>query len=115
MLKLEEFISETLKQIINGVSEAQLYALEKNACVNPSGLTFRTDQGQIRLYNPQTGDIAQEIHFDIAVTATEGTGTKGGVGVFVGALGLGSQGQSEKESSIVSRISFDVPVILPKR
>jgi len=113
MIKLEDFVSETLKEIINGVAEAQLHAATKNARVNPGGLNFRTDQGVVKLWDPSTGQIAQEVHFDVAVTATEGTETKGGIGIFVGALGLGSQGHSEKEKSVVSRISFDVPIILP--
>jgi hypothetical protein len=113
MIKLEDFVSETLKEIVNGVAAAQLHAATKKARVSPAGLSFRTDQGVVKLWDRETGQIAQEVHFDVAVTATEGTETKGGIGIFVGALGLGSQGQSEREKSIVSRISFDVPIILP--
>ena len=113
MIKLEDFVSETLKEIINGVAAAQQHAKTMDAYVNPEGLTFRTDQGSVRLWDRATDRIAQEVHFDIAVTASEGTATKGGIGIFVGALGLGSQGHSEKEKSVASRIVFGVPIILP--
>lgn len=113
MIKLEDFVSEALKEIINGVTTAQNHAAAKNARVNPAGLNYRTDQGVVKLWDHETGEIAQEVHFDVAVTVTEGTETKGGMGIFVGAFGMGSHGQSEKEKSVVSRISFDVPIILP--
>jgi hypothetical protein len=46
------------------------------------------------LQDRDTGAIAKEIEFDVAVTVIEGTQTKGGIGVFVGPIGIGSQGQS---------------------
>ena len=35
MVKLEDFVSETLKQIVNGVRTAQDYAMENGASINP--------------------------------------------------------------------------------
>jgi hypothetical protein len=112
MVRLEDFVSETLKQIINGVKSAQEYSGKLDASINPPRLTFRTDQGEIRLVDPETRRIAQEIDFDIAVTTTEGT-TKGGIGIFVGPLAVGSQGQSDATNSSMSRIKFKVPILLP--
>ncbi len=57
---------------------------------------------------------AQMINFDVALTVTEGTGTKGGIGVVTGIFTLGSAGQSEAESSTVSRVKFAIPVVLPE-
>jgi small neutral amino acid transporter SnatA (MarC family) len=53
------------------------------------------------------------VKFDVAVTVGEGTGTKGGIAVFVGAIGLGSQGESKTSQSSVSSIQFEVPISLP--
>jgi hypothetical protein len=113
MIKLEDFVSETIKQIISGVITAQEYAKEKNAKVNPRGLTFRTDQGEVRLWHASTGQVAQDLDFDVAVTTIEGKATKGGIGVFVGPIGVGSQGQSHGTNSSESRIKFKVPILLP--
>ena len=55
----------------------------------------------------------QAVKFDVAVTATEGTGTKGGIGVVAGVFALGSQEQSSAEVSAVSRLKFAVPIALP--
>jgi hypothetical protein len=113
MITLETFVSETLKEIINGVVAAQEHAKTKGAMVNAWGMS-RDDQGIVHFnHRDEALRDAQDVHFDIAVTATEGTETKGGVGVIVGVLGLGSQGQTEREKSVVSRISFDVPILLP--
>ena len=58
-------------------------------------------------------DPIETIEFDVAVTVTEGTQTKGGIGVFMGAVGLGSQGQSSNQNASVTRIKFSVPLVLP--
>ena len=55
----------------------------------------------------------QSISFDVAVTATKGTKTQGGIAVFTGMIGLASKGQSEKSNETLNRIQFSVPVSLP--
>ena len=56
----------------------------------------------------------RNVHFDVAVSTSEGTETKGGIGVVVGPVGsVGSQDQSDVASSSMSRIRFSVPVKLP--
>ena len=111
-MELKDFVAETLKQIIDGVSIAQTHGATKGARVNPGSLAFRTDQG-MQIYDNETGQIPQIIEFDVAVTTTEGTQTKGGVGIFVGPVGLGSQGQSDAGRSSISHIKFSIPVLLP--
>jgi hypothetical protein len=99
-LELQDFVAETIKQIIDGVATAQQYATSKKAIVNP-----RT---QMHHY-----PSPQSISFDVAITAAKGTKTQGGIAVFAGAFGLGSKGQSEQSDETVNRIRFSVPVWLP--
>lgn len=116
MIKLEDFVAETLKQIIMGVKAAQEYAAENGAKVSPANLCLsHCAQGDVRLMEENTCRIAQEIDFDIAVTTTEGTETKGGVGIFVGPVALGTQGKSDAQNSSISRIKFQVPILLPNQ
>jgi hypothetical protein len=98
-LQLRDFVAETIKQVIDGVTIAQEYATGKKAIVNPRTSRY--------------GDPVQSISFDVAVTAAKGTKTQGGVAVFSGVFGLGSKGQSEKNNATVSRIQFSVPIALP--
>jgi hypothetical protein len=111
-MKLKDFVAETLKEIVDGVVEAQAYCAEKGGSVNSKRLEARTDQG-FQMWDSETGQIAQLVEFDVAVTTTEGTETKGGIGVFVGPVGLGSHGKSDASNVSSSRIKFAVPVVLP--
>ena len=111
-MQLKEFVTETFKQIVDGIIEAQAHAGPKGARINPPNLTARTDQG-FQLWDNRNGQIATQIEFDVALTTSEGTGTKGGIGLFVGPVGVGSQGQSDSGKSSNSRIKFTVPVFLP--
>lgn len=64
-------------------------------------------------YHHETLATTETVSFDVALTIEEGSGTKGGIGVFVGAIGVGSQGQSDSRSTSLSRVTFSVPVIFP--
>jgi hypothetical protein len=60
-----------------------------------------------------SGTPAQFVHFDVALSAMEGTGTKAGLGVVVAALSAGASGESKGECAATSRIKFFVPLVLP--
>lgn len=98
-MQLEEFVSESLRQIIAGVKRAQDDTKEMGAKINPDGLRFHVEN--------------HRVEFDVAVTAAEGTGTKGGIGVVAGVFNLGSAGESNASSTTASRIKFGVIVELP--
>ena len=115
MLKLEDFVSETLKQIINGVKSAQDHAKECGGEVNPKGLAFYLRDGQQTavIYDSESGRPIEKIDFDVAVSASSGEATKGGVGVFVFGVGAGVKGSSDSKTESMNRISFSVPVSFP--
>ena len=112
-MKLEDFISEALIEIVSGIKRAQTSTESTGAKINPKG--YIVPQGKLvgQKWNSKNGDTTEVIEFDIAVTTTEGTETKGGIGVFVGAFGLGSQGRSEAQNSSVTKIKFSVPIVFP--
>ena len=97
-MELKTFVSQTLIEILEGVSLAQDKAGELGAKVIP---TLAPGGGSIR-----------DIEFDVEVKTAEGTETKGGIGIYVGAIGLGSQGQSNAQTSSVGRIRFAIPVVM---
>ena len=110
-MDLKDFVSETLIQIVRGVKEAQGSAKEHGGEVSP--LLSRRGDGPDSVIRTQLGKSAQFVQFDVALTVTEGTGTKGGIGIFAGPLTIGSSGQSTNQNSSVSRVQFYVPVALP--
>jgi hypothetical protein len=109
-MDLKEFLGQALADIVQGVLDAQQALGASGKFINPELSTQQgTHEKHGKLVSIQ-GQLVQTVEFDIAVTATEGTGTKGGIGVVAGVFALGSQGQSQAETSAVSRIKFSVPV-----
>ena len=85
-MELKDFVSGTMKHIIEGVIDAQQYAKEVNAKINPEGLVNNKN-----IIWDRGGNAGQLLEFDIAVTTSEGDQYKGGLGIFVGPVGLGTQ------------------------
>lgn len=113
-MNLKEFVSETLVQLIEGVQDAQsrTSTTGQKASVNPR-INANSEMAKHGIFIA-SGLVAQMVHFDVALTATEGTGAKGGIGVVGGMFTLGTTRQSQEESSSVSRVKFSVPVTLPE-
>ncbi len=110
MMNLQEFITETLKQIIDGVSDAQIHAKTKHAYINaPLNVQGPNLSYVDRHYLPNQ----QLIEFDIAVTTTDSKNVQGGMGIFVANLGIGYQGKKGSTDSEISRIKFSIPIVLP--
>jgi hypothetical protein len=96
-MDLETFIAETLRQIVKGVRTAQEHQNCALALINE---TIKVDKSRL-------------IEFDVALTVTEGSEAKAGIGVFSGVFGVGTQANTSAANSSVSRIKFSVPIILP--
>jgi hypothetical protein len=111
-MDLKDFITQTLTQIASGVKDAQSSARAVGAVVNPH-ITTEPAEASRHGFLFANGSYSPIVQFDVALTVTEGTGTKGGIGVFSGAINLGSSGQSQNEQSTVSRVKFSVPIALP--
>jgi hypothetical protein len=112
-MDLKEFVSQTLSQIIDGVTDAQDSVSGKGGAINPHLHATHEQLGKQGFLNTSEG-LAQIVEFDVALTVTEGTGTKGGIGMLAGAVNLGSSGESSAQNSSVSRVRFSVPLRLPK-
>jgi hypothetical protein len=112
-MKLEDFISDSISQIVSGLNKAQ-NKIAPEASINPEGMSLMHEQLEGRRYDHKTSSLEEFIEFDIAVTQESGTGTTGGVGVFLGAVSLGSKGESENKEISVSRIKFRIPIVFPR-
>jgi hypothetical protein len=108
-VNLQDFIKTALVEIVSGVADAKS-EIEKCGGAVGSIQTFGATSSM------KVDSLGRQIHlveFDIALTDASATDTKGGIGVFLGSVGLGSQGASHGESSSHSRIKFTVPLVLP--
>lgn len=117
-MQLSDFISKTLIQISNGIENANEKLKNSSARINPSNVYpadssyNKTVYGHIQKER-QMNPAVHLIQFDVVVHASEGKETKGGIGIMVGSIGLGSQGKSDATSSTNSRIQFGIPMLLP--
>ena len=112
MVQLKDFVSETLRQIVEGVREAQKQLPKEGIApepFQPGGVDAQKLGGYIAAASGGLR-LIQPVEFDVAVTVTEGSKTAGGIGVAVGLFNLGSGGQSTNETASVSRIRFKVPL-----
>ena len=111
-MKLEDFISESITQIISGVLKAQEYAATNNASINPISLQQSKSSGD-SFYDSRTLRPAQVIDFDISVTTQEEGQVSGKAGVFVSVLKLGAEAKEGVSNQISNRIKFSIPIMLP--
>src|SRR3989338_8634698 len=91
-MDLQQFVAQTLVQIANGVKNAQEHVKSAGCIVNP---LRASDQDPIM--SPNTSFI----EFDVALTVTEGSDSKGGIG---------AHERSRSATESVSRIKFKVPM-----
>ena len=115
-MELKEFVTHSLTDIIGGVIDAQKLTKDTGAIVNP--IIKYSSKMPIREYvdDVQGEDVrrsVQSFEFDVAITQTGVDETKGGLGVFLGEIGIGVHGKTSGESSELTRIKFSVPVVFP--
>lgn len=111
-MDLKEFTKETLIQIVQGVKEANDSLEQYGACV--PGRTLKSEQN-VYVDKERTYANAFEVDFDVAVTATETDGTKGGGGLRVAQLfQAGIEANRSTENQSISRVKFTLPLVLEK-
>lgn len=110
-MNVQEFIKTAITEIVAGVAEARASVAEYGASAGSDKVYGYVKDNKVM--TDAKGRQVTLVEFDIALAQIEGTDTKGGIGVFLGTVGLGSQGASHGESSTHSRIKFNVPVVLP--
>jgi hypothetical protein len=110
-MDLEDFIRTALVDIAAGVALARDAVGEHGGVVGSMAAYGATTQAAI--ITDGDGRLMTTVEFDVALAETKGTDTKGGIGVFLGSVGLGTQGASHGEATSHSRIRFSVPMVLP--
>lgn len=119
-MDLEEFVSTTLTQIINGVKRAQEATRitgkhpSEADLVNPA-VMYSADVAPKGKHFATTGrNLVHFVSFDVAVTADSTSDGKGGLSLKVAGLGFDAGGGGSTRDSVVSRIKFEVPIALPQ-
>lgn len=110
-MEIDVFVSEAIKNIIKGMVDAQEFAKDYKAIVNP--IRYKSDDNQII----EIAGIKRHltiINFDIAVTASIETEAGGKAALKVMSVELGGNKSNVKSEETASRIKFDIGVVLPQ-
>ena len=109
-MDVKSFVSATLRQVLEGVQDAQSFALEVGAAVNP----LLSSAGSVPLPVSETGQTVYSVDFDIAVTTESVASKEGGAGIKVASfVDFGAKGSSQDRAQSVSRVRFTVPICMP--
>ena len=110
--ELELFVSKALKAVITGIEEAERFTrpIGSDIVVHIEG----DPKGHHRIIQPLAHQISfgipEEICFDVAVNVTRKSGKNGGLKIEVMSVGANVGGESAREYSTASRVSFKIPV-----
>ncbi len=108
-IQLEQFVESALIQIIKAVSKVNPQIKELGGYLNPK-LRDGLHDTDIRTIHNRHLTI---VEFDVAVTATTSGESQYGIGVITAFLGAGAKEKKQAVDSTVSRIRFDIPILLP--
>lgn len=117
-MELQQFVAESLRQIMAGIVEAQKSAEELGGWVMPLNHDSTFDKSGTRYMvplnkGPHRREV-QTIDFDVAVTATEGIEKRGGISVLASVVNVGGSKDSKASVESVSRLKFSLSVIFPQ-
>lgn len=118
-MNLEDFVQSSLQQIINGVRKAQettrltgKHPREADV-VNPAVMYDADPAPKGKHYATVHRNLVHFVEFDIAVTIDSSSEAKGGISLRVAGVGFDGGGSGTDRNTAVSRIKFEVPLMLP--
>eukprot|EP00752_Nemacystus_decipiens_P017586 g15759.t1 len=113
-MQLQQFVRETLVQVIRGIQEA---AEDVGIPAKAETLVPIVGYAFSRGANVREISTLQDIEFDVAVVASESNSKSDGGGGGISVVGLQIGGRTEAEKArateTTSRVRFSVPVQLP--
>lgn len=116
-MNIEEFITESITGIVNGLSQASASIKEQGAIINPmidiNG--FMESSSSHRMGAAPKGRKVQNVEMTVAVSASEtDNGGHGSIGINVVGFQAGlSTSDTSSNNSSVSTIKFNVPIAFP--
>ncbi len=108
-MELQEFITETITQIVNGVTNAQKKLKDTGCVINP----YASDM-EHRIMTPKNNKVraVQKIKMNIVLSLSEKNGGKKGIGV-AKIINAGFSNENSNESSEVTSVQFEIPIAFP--
>ena len=116
-MELKDFISQTIREIAEGVQAASEQCSDLGVIVNPAVTLgengdFFVPKDNVKEHITVERRV-QQIHMDVLVSVTETTTLDSEVEASINVLGANVNGKSEGNTVNSNRVSFDIPVCLP--
>ena len=117
-MNLEEFIKDSIMQLVNGIKNAQEGAAKCGAIVMPDMIWTPDASSQPMIFEglrraDDTGRYVSMLEFDLAITVEEQKEAGGRLQIGMAALGIGGGAGKTTADSTTHRIKFKVPLALP--
>jgi hypothetical protein len=103
-MKLQDFLRDSLLEIMNGVAEARRKNGNIGGCIEALG----KQDASCKFKDGQIGFL---VNFDVAVTVNQKNSKEAGAGIQVAFINAGGRGSAASEHSSITRIQFSVPII----
>ena len=107
-MNLDEFVAETLSNIIRGIEHAQSHVKEQNG----TAVICPDDVEGSRLSSKRTGIQIDQVSFDVNVVADTSEKTDAGIGL-IQVISFGYKKSAKEDMRDSQRITFSIPVIWP--
>jgi hypothetical protein len=108
-MELKEFISTTLTEIVEGIKKAQEVTKGSGAVISP---WIKAEKDAHRLADG-AGRHVTPIEFQVALTKSEESEGKTGIGVFFSVVGIGAHAKTDAQQESANSVKFTIPVALP--
>lgn len=113
-MELNEFVKETIVDIVKGINDANDELKESSAFVVSSNC--KDFSGNIRYTEDSQGlrHYVSLIDFDVAVSISDGNSKEGKGRIQVGPLSWGRNNEKTTEEANSNRVKFSIPLALPR-
>lgn len=116
-MELKDFISQTIREIAEGVQAASEQCSDLGVIVNPAVTLgengdFFVPKDNVKEHITVERRV-QQIHMDVLVSVTETSTLDSQVKASIKVLGANVNGKTEGNTLNSNRVSFDIPVCLP--
>lgn len=112
-MSVQEFVHDTLTQIVRAVVSANIEIKDTGAEISPPIKTEWQAMAQAGREISHRGLPMREIEFDIAVTVSDGVEAEASGGVAVSVVKFSAGGGAKRSNQRESRVKFAIPMTFP--
>ena len=113
-MKLKDFVSNSISEIIDGIADAQNKTESSGAIINPRGKAINSESisGFIEDDERQRTPIVK-LKYNVVVEADDSESDKAGISVVGGIFGIGGAIENKNANRLTNSIAFSIPILFP--